>query len=219
MTINVRNISDQIVDLIRERILSGAIKPNVPIRQDALASELGVSKIPLREALARLEQFGLVTSHPNRGFVVRAMSTDEAEEIFALRLALEPDAVVAGALLADDRERELAITALATFKLEAAHRSVSGGAHNRAFHLSLIAPSHQPLKTDILERLHILADRYVCKHLEPLGRDHRADAEHDEMLAAWLAKDVASLAAVTRRHISATLNDLREQFTHELSTA
>jgi DNA-binding GntR family transcriptional regulator len=219
MTIQVRNISDQIVDLVRERILSGAIKPNVPIRQDALAAEFGVSKIPLREALGRLELFGLVTSHPNRGFVVRAMSASEAEEIFALRLTLEPDAVVAGSRHANESERDLAIAALATFKSEAARHSVSGGAHNRAFHLSLITPSHQPLKTDILERLHILADRYVCKHLEPLGRDHRADMEHDQMLEAWLAKDAEALEALTSQHISATLNDLREQFTHELSAS
>jgi DNA-binding FadR family transcriptional regulator len=46
----------------------------VPIRQDALAAELRVSKIPLREALARLEQDGLVVSYANRGFFVRPMS-------------------------------------------------------------------------------------------------------------------------------------------------
>lgn len=215
MNLNVRNISDQIVDLVRERILLGVVKPNVPIRQDALAAELGVSKIPLREALARLEQFGLLTSHPNRGFVVRSMSPSEVEEIYALRLKLEPDAVVAGALHADEADRARAIAALDTFKKEAASHRLSGGAHNRAFHLSLIKPSGQPLMNDILERLHILADRYVCKHLEPLGRDERAEAEHDELLEAWLAKDADRLTTLTKQHITATLNDLREQLAQE----
>ena len=91
-TFEVRTLSDRLVEVVRDMILSGAIEPNVPIRQDALASDLNVSKIPVREALVRLEQDGLVVSHPNRGFFVRAMSAAEAEEIYALRLKLEPDA-------------------------------------------------------------------------------------------------------------------------------
>ena len=54
MSLVIRTISDQLVDLVRERILSGSVAPNSSIRQDALATELGISKIPLREALARL---------------------------------------------------------------------------------------------------------------------------------------------------------------------
>ena len=78
--------------MVRDFILSGVIPSEEPIRQDALAAELRVSKIPLREALARLEQDGLVVSHPNRGFFVRPMSPEEAEEVYALRIKLEPDA-------------------------------------------------------------------------------------------------------------------------------
>ena len=87
--LDIRTLSDRLVDVVRDFILSGAIAPDVPIRQDALAAELRVSKIPLREALARLEQDGLVVSHPNRGFFVRPMSPEEAEEIYALRIKLE----------------------------------------------------------------------------------------------------------------------------------
>ncbi|MGO7251940.1 GntR family transcriptional regulator, partial [Rhizobium brockwellii] len=74
--------------IIRERIISGDLPEEQPIRQDALANELGVSKIPLREALARLEQEGLLTSQANRGFFVRSLGAGEAEEIYELRLAL-----------------------------------------------------------------------------------------------------------------------------------
>src|SRR3546814_12092206 len=78
----------------------------MPIRQDALAAELGVSKIPVREALARLEQEGLLISHPNRGYLVRPMSAAEADEIYALRLALEPAAAAFAAVHAGEGERE-----------------------------------------------------------------------------------------------------------------
>jgi DNA-binding GntR family transcriptional regulator len=60
LPLEIRTLSDRLVDVLRDYILSGGIEPDLPIRQDALAAELRVSKIPLREALARLEQDGLV---------------------------------------------------------------------------------------------------------------------------------------------------------------
>src|SRR3546814_19363793 len=84
----------------------GKLRTDTPIRQDALAAELGVSKIPVREALARLEQEGLMTSHPNRGYLVRPMSAAEADEIYALRLALEPAAAALEAVPAGEGARE-----------------------------------------------------------------------------------------------------------------
>jgi DNA-binding GntR family transcriptional regulator len=92
MNIVVRTLSDQTYEIVRRRILVGAMQPGTAVRQDVIAAELGVSKIPLREALGRLEQDGLLSSYPNRGYVVRDLSTDEASEVFALRLKLEPGA-------------------------------------------------------------------------------------------------------------------------------
>src|SRR3546814_1993346 len=86
------DLSERVFDIVREQIVVGELATDMPIRQDALAAELGVSKIPVREALARLEQEGLLISHPNRGYLVRPMSAAEADEIYALRLALEPAA-------------------------------------------------------------------------------------------------------------------------------
>ena len=209
MEVVVRTISDQVIDVLRERILTGRMAPDVPIRQDIVAQELGISKIPLREALARLEQEGLLVSHANRGYFVRAMSRDELEEIFAIRLKLEPNAVAAGAAAANDAQRRTAIAALANFKAEADISGISGGSHNRAFHIALIAPNSGRLTSDVLTRLHVLADRYVCKHLEPLGRASRADQEHDEILEAWLARDKKVVAALTKQHIQGVLSDLR----------
>jgi DNA-binding GntR family transcriptional regulator len=70
LKIEVRTVSDQVHSAVRDRILTGQIRPETPVRQDALSAELGVSKIPLREALTRLEQDGLVSSLPNRGYVL-----------------------------------------------------------------------------------------------------------------------------------------------------
>jgi DNA-binding GntR family transcriptional regulator len=71
MSIIVRTLSEQTYEVVRLKILTGDMSPGTPVRQDAIAAELGVSKIPLREALSRLEQDGLLSSYPNRGYVVR----------------------------------------------------------------------------------------------------------------------------------------------------
>lgn len=214
-SIVVRNLSDQLVELVRDRILSGAVQPDLPIKQDALAAELGVSKIPLREALARLEQEGLLRSQANRGFFVRALSTEEAEEVYALRLKLEPEAVALAAERADETDRRQAREALEVLDRATDARGEGVGALNRAFHLALIRPSGQQITAAFLERLHVMAERYVRKHLEPHGRDVRAKDEHQELLNAWLDRDGRAVAALMRHHIGQTLDDLRRQLAAE----
>jgi DNA-binding GntR family transcriptional regulator len=209
MPLEIRTLSDRLVEVLRDFILSGAIESDFPIRQDALAAELRVSKIPLREALARLEQDGLVVSQPNRGFFVRPMSPEEAEEIYALRLKLEPDAAAQASLKATDNDQEKARQTLAQFDIEAVAHTPTVGAANRAFHLALVRPCGQRLTTDIVSRLHILADRYVRKHLEPQGRVLRAEAEHHEMLEAWLNRREARVRKLITEHLEHTLGDLR----------
>lgn len=211
MSIVVRNLSEQLAELVRDRILAGSVPQDLPIRQDALAAELGVSKIPLREALTRLEQEGLLRSQANRGYFVRRLSATEAEEVFALRRKLEPDAAAAAAAQASDEERRRAETALVELERVTAQHDLSVGAANRAFHLALVRPAAQPVSASIIERLHILSERYVRVHLEPLGRNERANEEHRHLIDAWLGRDGDRVARLMRMHIDQTLEDLRRQ--------
>ena len=210
-SIIVRNLADQLVELVRDRILSGEVPPDLPIRQDALATELGVSKIPLREALTRLEQEGLLRSQANRGFFVRSLSTGDAEEVYALRLKLEPEAAARASVCANADQQRIATQTLETLDRITDAHGAGVGASNRAFHLALIQPCGQPITFNILERLQVLSERYVRKHLEPLGRDERANEEHRTLLETWLARDGDGVAALMRAHIGQTLDDLRRQ--------
>ncbi|HEX7012508.1 MAG TPA: GntR family transcriptional regulator [Steroidobacteraceae bacterium] len=212
MTLIVRNLPEQIFQLLRERIVSGTVPVDSPIRQDALANELGVSKIPLREALARLEQEGLLVSQPNRGFFVRPLNVEEAEELYALRLKIEPDVVAIAAQRASDSDRSNARAALDALNRSIADHSRDSGQLNRAFHLALVKPAKQPLTLQIVERLHIMSERYVRKHLEPVGRDTRANEEHENILAAWAEGDAPCVTKLMQEHIATTLEDLRKQF-------
>lgn len=209
------NRTEDLLDRVRARILSGSIQPDSWIKQDVLAAELGVSKIPVREALRKLEEEGLVASAVNRGFFVRPLIANEAEDIFALRLKLEPEIVADAAMIATDEEREVAAAALAKLQQAIADHSDQIPALNRAFHMALVFPAKKTVTATFVDRLHVLAERYVRMHLEPEERGPRANAEHLELLAAWLSRDQAKCFAVTRDHITETLMDLRVQLGSE----
>jgi len=208
MKIVVRSLSDQTYQIVRRQILIGSLLPGSPVRQDAIALELGISKIPLREALSRLEHDGLLTSFPNRGYVVRELSAAEAAEVFALRLKLEPEAAAAGAQKATAEDQRLAEEALAA--LEAEMKSADGDTitANHHFHMSLIRPGAGLITYQIIDRLHVLAQRYVRVHLQPYGRDARAQQEHRDLLTSWLKRKSPKVETLSVNHIQGTLNDL-----------
>lgn len=212
MSIVIRTLSERVFEIVREQIVTGKLPDNVPIRQDALASDLGVSKIPLREALARLEQEGLLTSQPNRGYFVRGMSVTEVDEIYALRLCIEPAAAGYACGVASDVDREIAAAAYEALD-HAANVSLGDVAvRNRDFHTALVRPGGRLLTTQMVERLSIMSERYVVAHLKPAGRNARAHVEHKKLIDAWLARDKALLERLLTKHIQGTLYDLRAQF-------
>ncbi|MGB1251226.1 MAG: GntR family transcriptional regulator [Candidatus Promineifilaceae bacterium] len=86
----MRNSSSTIYDKLRSAIIAGELAGGSPLRQAELGARYGVSKIPVREALRQLEAQGFVTIYPGRGAVVMPLSADEAEEIYLMRIALEP---------------------------------------------------------------------------------------------------------------------------------
>ncbi|HTN98462.1 MAG TPA: GntR family transcriptional regulator, partial [Nordella sp.] len=85
-----RTIASAVVDALRRRILDGEFAAGAQLRQDSLAKEFGVSRIPIREALLQLDAEGLVKILPHRGAVVSELSVAEIKELFDLRALLEP---------------------------------------------------------------------------------------------------------------------------------
>lgn len=90
--------SDLVTGEIRDDIESGALKPGDRVSSDKLAAELGVSRTPIREALQRLRSEGLVTIVPRVGVFVRPISKSEVEEVYSLKVAVEPLAASRAAL-------------------------------------------------------------------------------------------------------------------------
>jgi len=205
----VQSITSQLIVRLRNRILAGGYAPGAALRQDTLAAEFGTSKIPVREALVRLQSEGLVNIFPHRGFQVRPLATAELEEIFSLRLHVEPAAAAAGAKLATAADQRAALEALENLNAAMASRDWSvSGQLNQTFHLQLLVPSAQPVAAEILGRLHTLAQRYVQSHLQPEGRVKRAAREHAALLQAWRARKPARVRTLLHAHIKSTRDDL-----------
>ncbi|MBZ6381396.1 MAG: GntR family transcriptional regulator [Sphingomonas sanguinis] len=208
----VQTLADRIFTIVRERIIAGAIPADRAIRQDALAAELGVSKIPLREAMARLEQEGLLEGVANRGYMIAPLSAAQAEDIYGLRLKLEPEAAARAAVAADEQDRAKLIAAFDALDQAASSDLARVAICNRQFHMAMVRPLRRPLTIQLIRQLAILAERYVVAHLQPAGRDARAHLEHREQLDAFLARDATRLQALLDVHIRSTLMDLKGGF-------
>jgi DNA-binding GntR family transcriptional regulator len=205
----VQSMTSQLIVRFRDRILAGTYAPGTALRQDVLASEFGTSKIPVREALVQLQSEGLVNIFPNRGFQVRPLAAAELDEVFKLRLQIEPNAVALGAKLATSADHLAAQKAFDELHEAASARQFAVlGKLNRNFHLLLTVPRLQPVAAEILNRLHMLAQRYVQAHLRPEGRVKRASSEHTTLLKAWKMGQVKQAKALTHTHIKATRDDL-----------
>ena len=207
----IRTMSGQITARIREKILTGAYPPGSALLQDVIAAEFGVSKIPVREALVQLRAEGLVDVFAHRGFQVRPLSSDEVDEVFRLRLRIEPAAVAEGARRAQPEDH--AATRLAFENLNdvlVAGELHESGDRNRAFHIALIVPRLQPIAAEILTRLHALSQRYVRMHLLPSGRVKRAIQEHTELYRAWVSGNAEETIRLTHAHIETARDDLAQ---------
>ncbi|MGA8266797.1 MAG: GntR family transcriptional regulator, partial [Candidatus Acidiferrales bacterium] len=92
-SLDTRTLKEQVVRLLRTAILSGKISAGGRLNESQLARELGVSRVPIREALQQLEQQGLVVNVPRRGKFVISLSDEEIQKINSLRLILEAEAL------------------------------------------------------------------------------------------------------------------------------
>ena len=202
---------DYLYDKVRARIVAGDLRPNAPVRQDTLAAEFGVSKIPLREALSRLEHDGLVTLNPRRGYEVAPLDPKAVDDIFDLRLRIEPSVAADGAKLADEAQRAKVSEALKALNDATRAHDPRTPELNRAFHIALVEPAGRPFTSQLVERLHILAERYVREHLKPQGRTDRAMREHEDIYDAWMARDTKRVDTLLSEHIAVTLEDLTRQ--------
>lgn len=191
--------ADLIQEALREAIVHGDMRDGEVLRQDQIAALFNVSRIPVREALARLETQGLVTNHRYKGAVVTALSIEEIAETFEFRALVEPEVIrrsvgrMSREALAEAREHCLAFS-----------RETDPGAfaqRNRAFHYALYRDAGRPYHLRIASEALDKVGRYLRAQLVLTNGMERARAEHEAILSACASGDADRAAALTRDHI------------------
>ena len=194
------NTSEFIADAIRQAIFKGIYKADQPLRQDRIAGELNVSKIPLREALVQLKSEGLVVFLPNRGAVVSKLSPAEVREIFSMRLALESLAIEKAII--NIREADL-IRARSVLKIIDREKDKSSWSNlNWEFHEILYKPSEMTLLLNTIQNLHNNVGRYLVIYLDRLSGIAASQKEHWGLLDAYKEKDIEKAQGVLKTHLS-----------------
>jgi DNA-binding GntR family transcriptional regulator len=197
-----KTVSELTVEIIREKILRGEYRENSALRQDAVAADLGVSRIPVREALRQLEAEGLVTFSPRLGAVVSSLSLEEIEELFEMRALLESEVLRMAVRKMTAEVLERAETVLEAYDAAFERGDVGAwGQLNWEFHSALLAAANRPLTLGVLSTLHNQSDRYVRMQIELTHSEHRSSDEHRTILEAARAGNAERAAALLAAHI------------------
>lgn len=197
-----QTVTSMALEALRTHILRGHYPEGVALRQDALAKQLGVSRIPIREALRQLEAEGLVTFAPHRGAVVSGLSLEEIDEVFALRADVETTLLRRAIPHLREPDFERTDEILVRYERALRHGDVAvWGELNWQFHSTLYVPAGRPVTLGLMERLHNHADRYVRVQLAVTHWQSRASQEHRAIAAAARRRDVRRACALLRQHI------------------
>jgi DNA-binding GntR family transcriptional regulator len=197
-----QTLAGAVVQALRERILDGLYPSGTQLRQEMLAAELGVSRIPIREALRQLEAEGLVTFAPHKGAVVVGFSIAEIEELFELRALLESDLIKRAVPNLTTEQLDRAESILDGFdEALAAGDVATWGDLNWRFHSAIYAAAGRPLTLATVERLHRQAERYMRMQLALTHGESRASSEHREILEACRRGNARSAATILAEHI------------------
>nr|WP_320142620.1 GntR family transcriptional regulator [uncultured Cohaesibacter sp.] len=195
-----RTTTSIVADELRKRILNGDIKEGAQVRQEAVAHELGVSRIPVREALRLLEAEGLITLVSHKGAEVTRLEPCEIEELFEIRTMLEVwlfEHSIAAISEEDFAEAQEAMDAMR-------HAPVKEwGTLNWQFHSALYRAANKPTTLKLLKRVHDNADRYVRLQMT-LSKDaqERAHQQHQAMIDAAHMKDTYLAGRLLSDHIN-----------------
>jgi DNA-binding GntR family transcriptional regulator len=206
-----KSIVQMAAEALREKILRGEYAEGAALRQDAIAAQLGVSRIPVREALRQLEAEGLVSFSPHHGAVVPSLSLPEIEELFELRALLESDLLRKAVPHIDAPVLARAAKILDDYDDAFDRRDIATwGTLNWAFHATLLAAAGYPLTLGVLANLHSQSERYMRLQLSLTHGERRASDEHHAILAAAAAGDADRAARLLARHIIGVGVSVRE---------
>lgn len=192
------------VKLVLHRgIVTGTIPGGTRLVQSCIAEELAVGTRPVRDALRELAAEGFVRLDGRGAAVVRELGRGELEDIYEIRMMLEPVATARAARLADAASLIRAAELLRV--MQATTDSAQWVEHNASFHKIIDEAGSSPRLVAILGNLRELSARYITHSVRTVpGRAGQANAEHVEILRAIIARDPDAAADAAIRHLEGT---------------
>jgi DNA-binding GntR family transcriptional regulator len=199
---------------LRVLIASGQLEPGQQVIQDSLAATLGVSRVPLREALKVLEGEGQVTYHPHRGYFVADLSVDDLVEVYRIRSLLEDEAIRVGVPLLTDEDIEYLEDILNDVETAAKSQDVSAvTAANRRFHFALFEASNMPRLVRLIKNQWDATDAYRGVYFATSANLAHMNTEHRHMISALIARDVETAIAQQAAHRENSVNVVSQAIT------
>lgn len=194
--------SSAVIQLLRQSLDRGRWSPGEPLRQEEIAAEFGVSRVPVREAFFQLQAEGLVQVVPNKGVYVRTVSAENLSELFHLRRLLETDVLAA----AIPRHTPGSLNRLDTVQaaLDKASAVSDWIAGDREFHEALYAPADRPETLVMIRRLRHIVDRFYFARMKPSTRAQGWHEEHHALIRATRRRDVPAASKLLATHLAAT---------------
>ncbi len=193
-----------VADRLRRAVLSGQVPPGSRLLQAAIATEMRTSTTPVREAMRELAGEGLLDLDPHRGVVVHRPSMEELQEVYRIRLVLEPVAIAA--TVENITPSQLALAEDVLDQMDNETDAADWAILNAAYHSLLAEATAMPIMTSVLAKLRNITTLYVASlmHLHP-DRLATAQGEHRAMLEACKAGDVKKAQEVEVAHLRHTL--------------
>jgi len=206
-----RPLPDVIYHWLREQILIGELVPGTEIRQELLARQFGTSRVPIREALSRLQAEALIILRPRRGFAVTSLNQAEIVEIFELRMTVEEHAMRIATnerTQADVREVEALVEAMETPGTPSLQYLQQWMSTNRLFHTRLIECAHRKRVSEVALNLRDAIEPYMRIEANFNRQVGYANVEHRKIFEAFKRKDSEAAARLSRKHCESTLKRL-----------
>lgn len=206
---NAKSLEESVYLTLEEEILSGKLKKGESLTETSLSTRLGVSRTPLRAALHRLAEEGLIEVTPNRGAVVVGIGEEELVDIYKIRIRLEglASAEAAKRINEEDLKRLRDSVELSEFyisKQDAEHLKEL----DSEFHSIIYKASGNRLLCKTLTELHRNIQFYRKRSLAVADRLEKSIAEHREILSAIERGDAEAADRLTSAHTEAALNNL-----------
>lgn len=194
--------SASIAELIRREILAGTLKPDQPLMEREIASELGVSRTPVREALFVLQGEGLVELVPRRYARVRRITDINIKQIYSLRRLLEVYAAENAALYAEHEDIiDIETTLLRQKNLPRECSAIEQAEADLAFHYAIASASNSPLLQTVTRQVLALTATLRSRVKYDPQRTKQAFSQHQKILDAVRKKDSELAARLMGEHI------------------